>query len=215
MTPVEDGALRWYQWHAQYDDLESRHTDRLEVVQELLSLALDEAPGGRLRAISICAGQARDLLPILINHPRGHDVSALLVELDPLNASFLHGAIGSTDLADVELLVADAGDTDVYREAVPADLVLMGGVFANVEAADARRTITVLPAMCRSGGTVVWSSYGPRLVDVDVIVAHFENHGFRREALRRSDDGAFVVAAHRYVGPACELPSGQRLFSFG
>jgi hypothetical protein len=69
--------------------------------------------------------------------------------------------------------------------------------------------------MCRPGGTVVWSSYGPRLTDVDDVVALFEAGGFQRRALRRGADDGFVVAAHEYTGPPCELPVGGRLFSFG
>lgn len=211
---VADSDLRWYQWHAQYDDLESQHTDRLEVVQELLDHALDDAPAGPLRAVSICAGQARDLLPVLINHPRGMDVSALFVENNPLNASFLHGAIGSTGLTEMKVLVADAGSAELYRAAAPADLLLLGGVFADIDAEDARRTVELLPALCRSGGTVVWSSYGPGLIGADEIVACIETAEWERVALRYGADGEFLVAAHRFTGSPRKLPDDGRLFSF-
>jgi hypothetical protein len=206
--------LKWYAWHGHYDDLESVHSDRLEVVQELLGQALDAAPTGGPRAISICAGQARDLLPVLIAHPRGRDISVRLVELDPLNASFLYGALGSTDLIDVEVVIADAGTTDAYIDLGPADLVLLGGVFANIDAEDARRTIDILPALCRPGAVVVWSSYGPRLADVDTVVRLFERGGFIRDGLRWGANREFVVAAYRYAGPGTALPAGERFFRF-
>lgn len=205
---------RWYQWHAQYDELRSPDTDRLEVVQELLVQALDRAPAGPLTAVSACAGQARDLLPVLIHHPRGPDVRARMVELDPLNASFLAAALGSTSLVDVEVVIADAGNTDAYIGAVPADLVLLCGVFANIDLADARRTVDAATALCRPGGTVVWSSYGARLAHADEVVALFEDRAFERMALHRSGEREFVVAAHRYVGRQRRLPAHTRFFDF-
>lgn len=209
MTLTQEG---WYQWHAPYDDLLSEHSDRLEVVQHLLVGVLDDAPAGPLRAVSVCSGQARDLLPILISHPRGAETSATMLELDPLNASFLHGALGSTALTDVRVVVADAGQSDAYTGAVPADLVLMCGVLANVDLADAVRTVDLLPALCAPGGTVVWSSHGDGLADVDAVLARLEAGAFARVALHRT--ASYVVAAHRFTGATAPLPAGRRIFTF-
>ncbi|MDN4522605.1 SAM-dependent methyltransferase [Mycolicibacterium austroafricanum] len=206
--------LHWYQWHSRYDDLESDDTDRLEVVQEVLASVLDTAPSGALAAVSVCAGQARDLLPVLIHHPRGHDVSARLVELDPLNASFLHGAIGSTGLTGIDLVVGDGGEINSYHGALPADLVLLAGVFAHIDMLDVHRTIASLPAFCRPGGVVVWSSYGPGMINADAVLAQFESGAFQRHRVIHGTRADFLVAAHRYTGPRGEFPSGQRLFSF-
>lgn len=137
-----------------------------------------------------------------------------MVELDSLNASFLHGALGSTELKDAAVVVADAGITDVYLDAVPADLLLLGGVFANITLADASRTVTALTQMCRPGATVVWTSYGPRLDEADEVLALFETSSFERVELQRDTDGHYLVAAHRYRGPAQVLPAGQRFFGF-
>jgi hypothetical protein len=204
----------WYAWHAPYDDLESEQTDRLADVQRLLVDALDGAPAGPLRAVSVCSGQSRDLLPILISHPRGHDVQATMVELDPLNASFLHGALGSTDLTDVAVVVADAGLTSAYVGAVPADLVLLCGVLANVGLDDALATVEALPTLCAEGAVVVWSTYGESLGDVEQVLGRFDQGPFEPVAVRRDPQGRFVVGAHRLVGAPRPLEPGQRLFSF-
>ena len=47
----------WYAWHAPYDDPDSGLSRRLSWVQDRVRAALDEAPPGPLRAISLCAGQ--------------------------------------------------------------------------------------------------------------------------------------------------------------
>ena len=47
----------------------------------MIKQALDEAPAGPLRVISLCAGQGRDLIEVLAEHPRRGDVRARLVEV--------------------------------------------------------------------------------------------------------------------------------------
>jgi len=66
----------WYDWHAPYDDPESGLSRRLSWVQDRIRVALDEAPPGPFRAISLCAGQGRDLIGVLSGHPRRGDVTA-------------------------------------------------------------------------------------------------------------------------------------------
>ena len=77
----------WGAWHDAYDDPGSSLAQRLAVVQARIAAALDVAPPGPLRAVSMCAGQGRDLIPVLASHPRGRDVTARLVELDPALAA--------------------------------------------------------------------------------------------------------------------------------
>lgn len=208
-TLTEQG---WYSWHAPYDDLESEQTQRLGAVQDQIVAYLDRAPGGPLRAISVCAGQSRDLLPILISHPRGAQVRATMLELDPLNASFLHGALGSTRLSDVDVVVTDAGVSDAYTGLVPADLVLLCGVLANVELADARTLIGSLAMFCAPGAGVIWSTYGQSLADADEVIAGFEAARFEPVSLRR--ENGYVVGAHRFAGAPAPLVTGRRLFGF-
>jgi hypothetical protein len=208
-TLTEQG---WYQWHAPYDALDTAQTERLGVVQEALLAYFDQARSGELRAVSVCAGQSRDLLPVLISHPRGADVAATMLELDELNASFLHGALGSTRLSKVEVVVGDAGLSDAFLGLVPADLLVMCGVFANIELGDAERTVDALPSLCAEGGTVVWSTYGASYADLDAVLARFESGPFERVSLVRTEE--YAVAAHRFTGTPVPLTPSERLFRF-
>jgi hypothetical protein len=207
-------------------------------VQDLIALALDTARPGPLKAVSICSGQARDLLPMLINHPRGHDVAVRMIELEPLNASFLYGALGSTDLTEVEVIVADAGLTDAYLGAVPADLVLITGPFANIGPDDLLRTVRKLPQLCAPGAAVVWSTYGAGLASLDVLQEAFGAAGFSEMTLVKPgsvdrsqsadvtatgdpdldgelfEGGEFAAGAHRFDGTPLDLVPGERLFTF-
>jgi hypothetical protein len=58
MVPVRD----WVAWHRDYDDPGSPLSNRLERVSWHLCRALDRAPSGPVRLVSLCAGQGRDVL---------------------------------------------------------------------------------------------------------------------------------------------------------
>jgi hypothetical protein len=75
--------MDWRAWHRQYDDPDSELSRRLEAVQAQIRAAIDRAPAGPVPVIKLCAGQGRDLLGVLADHPRSADVRARLVELDP------------------------------------------------------------------------------------------------------------------------------------
>ncbi|SEH03324.1 hypothetical protein SAMN05444920_13542 [Nonomuraea solani] len=67
----------WVAWHDHYDVPGSALERRLAVVRRWVGAALDE---GASRVVSLCAGQGRDLLPVLAAHPRRAQVRARLVE---------------------------------------------------------------------------------------------------------------------------------------
>jgi hypothetical protein len=86
-TPDRLVAEDWYAWHDRYDDPRTGLARRLALVRDRVRAALDEAPPGPLRVISLCAGQGTDLIGPLSRHPRRGDVTARLVELDPRNTA--------------------------------------------------------------------------------------------------------------------------------
>src|SRR3954451_21045042 len=76
----------WRAWHDDYNDPDSSLSRRLRVVQRYLERGLSEVPAeadGHRRLISLCAGDGRDVLPVLARHDQGHTVHAVLTELDP------------------------------------------------------------------------------------------------------------------------------------
>src|SRR5262249_58569663 len=75
-TGVSAAGRDWRAWHGAYDDPGSSLARRLAVVRARIADTLDAAPPGPLRAVAMCAGQGRDLIPVLASHPRGPDVTA-------------------------------------------------------------------------------------------------------------------------------------------
>src|ERR1700728_4753692 len=98
----------WHEWHAAYDNPGSGLARRLSWVQDQIRSALDAAPAGPVRAISLCAGQGRDLIGALADHPRAGDVTARLVELDPRNTEVPARLAGQAGLDNVEVVIGDA-----------------------------------------------------------------------------------------------------------
>ena len=66
----------WYTWHRRYDQPDSGLARRLAAVQEQIRRALEAVPPGPLHAVSLCAGQGRDLIGVLARHRRREDVTA-------------------------------------------------------------------------------------------------------------------------------------------
>lgn len=204
----------WYAWHDRYAAPNSLLARRLAAVQDRVREALDHAPPGPLRVVSLCAGQGRDLLGVLPHHPRRHDVTARLVELEPRNAAAATDAATAAGLDRVEVVVGDAALTDLYAGLVPADLVLACGIFGNVTDADVRSVTAHCAQLCRSGGTVVWTRHRRSPDLVPQICQWFEEHGFELVWLSGEGEG-FGVGAHRYTGEPQPLPTGVRMFTFG
>jgi hypothetical protein len=189
-------------------------------VQQHLSDALTGAPPGPIRLVSLCAGQAHDVLGVLPRHPRRDDVTAVLVELDPRNALLAADRVARAGLAGVSLREADAGVVAGYAGALPADVLLLCGIFGNISEDDISRTIAAAPVMCAPGGTVIWTRHRrppdrtPRLREL------FEAAGFSELAFDAPDEAPLIsVGVHRLRDGArqhglTQLTS-QRLFTFG
>jgi hypothetical protein len=203
----------WRAWHAAYDDPRSWLGERLAVVQARLAEALDTAPPGRLRAVSLCAGEGRDLLPVLAAHPRGRDVTARLVELNPHNAAAARRSAEERGLPGVEVVTGDAALSDACAGLVPADLVLACGIFGNISDADIEHTIGCLPQLCTAGAAVFWTRARSEPDMVPQICRWFGGHGF--EQVWVSDPGhKYGVGVHRFRGQPQPLAAGTRMFTF-
>jgi hypothetical protein len=210
----------WARWHDAYDDPASPLSIRLGLVQGHLSDALTAAPPGPIRLLSLCAGQARDVLGVLPGHPRRYDVTAVLVELDPRNARLAADRAVRAGLGTVSVREADAGVVAGYASALPADVLLLCGIFGNVSEDDIRRTIAAAPAMCARGGTVIWTR-GRRAPDLTPRLRDwFTAAGFTELAFDAPDEASLIsVGVHRLRDGTREHGltqlASRRLFTFG
>ena len=203
----------WLAWHAAYDVPGSPLAQRLGVVQGWIRRTLDQAPTGPLRAVSMCAGQGRDLIDVLSGHPRRAEVTARLVELDPRIAAAARQRAAAAGLSLVDVVTGDAGLAGAYAGLAPADLVLACGVFGNISTADIQRTIAGCTRLCATGGTVIWtrSRQAPDLIPQ--ICQWFAQHDFGLAGV--SDPGpSWAVGAHQFTGRPGPPLAGERFFTF-
>ncbi|MER7555413.1 class I SAM-dependent methyltransferase family protein [Nocardioides sp. NPDC126508] len=211
----------WQQWHEHYDDPASGLARRLATVRDEVRGLLTRRRGAPVRVTSICAGDGRDLLPVLASTDR--EVDAVLVEIDADLADRARSDAVASGLSRVRVRTADAGLSSTLAGLPPADVFLACGVFGNITDADLETTIGALPAFVSPGGAVVWTR-GASLGDgelsayagdpADLVREVFARHGFTEETFVRPVDADFRVGVHRRPADASQVALPERLFSF-
>lgn len=198
----------WKRWHDPYDDPQSPLSERLRAVQYQIRFALDRAVPGPVRLLSLCAGEGRDVLPVLADHPRRADVTGRLVELDPDLCSAARAAAP----AAIEVVQGDAGTTALSAGASPADVLLLCGIFGNIPDADVARTVAATPSLLATGGTVIWTR-NTRAPDLTPRVrAWFTEAGV--EEISFVTAGQWAVGAGVLRTASMPLEEHARLFAF-
>lgn len=203
----------WVEWHRGYEE-GGPIVRRLRVVQQLMRLDLDARPAGPIRVLSLCAGDGRDLIEVLANHPRKPDVQGLLVDLDPELVDVGRGRLREYGLANLEFRQGDAGACATLADAVPADLLLACGIFGNVSDATIRAMVGHLPGLLAPGATVFWTrgTFPPDLTPA--IRSWFGGAGFEESAFVRIPGATASVGAHTYRGPPGTFDPKVELFAF-
>jgi hypothetical protein len=206
--------MDWKQWHQQYEQDDSPLSRRLRNVQGRIREALDHCPPGPISVVSACAGEGRDLLGVLPNHPRRADVRARLVEMDAeLSATAIQTARSAGLEKNVEVVTGDAALTDNYRGMAPAHLVLLCGVFGNLTDDGIEATIAHTPQLCLPGGSVIWTRHRKSPDRVPLICGWFADAGFDLQWITEPDI-VQTVGVHRFAGPSQPLVADTRMFTF-
>jgi hypothetical protein len=201
-------------WHADYDDPSSSLSQRLRRVQWHLSQAIDRVPAGPVRLVSLCSGQGRDIIGVLPDHPRRDDVSAVLVELDPDIAQAARQLAAEAGLTRVEVRQADAGRAEAFADALPADVLLLCGIFGNISDSDIRRTVAAAPAMCAPGATVIWTRHRFPPDVTPQVRAWFTEQRFDEIAFDTIDSDNLSVGVTRLRGASPAVLPGDPRFTF-
>src|SRR5215208_162938 len=90
---------------------------RLQVVRQTIREILDSYPWGKIRLISICSGDGRDILEEISKHPRRTDLEAWLIDSDKPSTSRGEAAAAELGLnQQVHFRFADAGLARTYTD---------------------------------------------------------------------------------------------------
>ncbi len=203
----------WSEWHAAYARPDSGLRDRLAAVRTQINRRLDMTAPGPVRVVSACSGDGRDLLGVLGRRSDADRVTALLVEHDAGLASRAREA-ATTSSACVEVRQADAAQSDVYSDAVPANLVLLCGIFGNINDADVRTVIEEAPQLCAPGAEVIWTRHRGEPDLTPSIREWFAGVGFEEVAFVAPETDQWSVGAHRLVTNPRPLEPGRHWFTF-
>ena len=204
--------MDWVAWHADYEDPDSRISRPLVIVQKHIRAFLDGFSGSPVHVVSMCAGEARDLLGV-IGAVERRDISGRLVELDPRLATIARQRCIDLGLHEIEVVEADAGHSSVYAGAVPADLVLDCGVFGNVSEADIERTVRHTPQLCAAGAMVIWTRHRGEPDITPPIRRWYAESDFEELAFEPVPETEASVGVMAYRGPTVPL-TDQTLFVF-
>jgi predicted nicotinamide N-methyase len=208
------GATDWDAWHEPYESPGSPLARRLSIVQSAIRAELDATAPRPIRALSVCAGDGRDLIQVLAARPDAHRVTANLLEQDPRCVARAQAQSQRAGLANVSVSCTDASSSDAYTQLVPADLVLLCGVFGNISDRDARRLVEALPQLCRTGALVIWTRHH-RPPDLTPTIRRWLGEaGFDEVSFTAPDDVVFSVGVHRFSGEPAVLVPAQTLFTF-
>jgi len=209
----ERTSTDWNEWHDAYARPGSGLADRLAAVREHIGRRLDDLAPRPVKVVSACAGDGRDLLGVLAERPDADRVSALLVEYDGRLVADARAAAQGLP-ATVEVREGDAADSDAYADAVPADLVLLCGIFGNVSDDDVRTTIAAAPQLCSPGAEVVWTRHRGEPDLTPSIRGWFAEAGFEEVAFVAPADAQWSVGVARLVAEPRPLQPGRHWFTF-
>lgn len=202
----------WHLWYEGYADPSSALSRRLLVVTRLVAGFL-ESLSSEHRVISLCAGDGRDVIPVMAARPAERRPELILVELDAeLAASARQRAREAGVRAVVE--VGDAGLAETFRHYLPADLLMLCGIFGNVSDDDIKRTVEATTSMVTQDGAVIWTRGAFRQRDIrDQIRQWFATAGFDEIAFE-AEPGGYGVGANRATSGVTKQPLPERLFAF-
>jgi hypothetical protein len=214
-TGETNGDSHWVRWHQAYEDPVSPLSVRLRLVQDALRASIDATPAGPVRIVSLCAGQGRDVIDVVADHPRAADITALLVELDPDLVTFARRRAQDAGVSSqVTVVEGNAAQCRFYAEAVPAHIVLVCGVFGNISGSDITATITALPSFCVPNAHVIWTRHRRPPDATPSIRADFAAAGFEEVSFESPDGYVLTVGHDCFAGRPPAFDPDLELFTF-
>ncbi len=186
----------WAEWHRHYDDPTSRLARRLAVVKSGLHRALAATTATKPRVLPLCAGEGRDIVPVLAARRSGNETGALLVERQTLLAQRAKDAAAAAGLEAVKVRCADAGDLRTFADFLPVEVLMLCGIFGHLDDIDLKHALASVPQLVRGGGAVIWTR-GRSDPDMRPVVRGVVLRGGPARALLRRRPGGLRRGSQR------------------
>jgi hypothetical protein len=140
-------------------------------------------------------------------------VQALLIESDDNNIRVARDRIVTAGITGVDVLQADAGVTGTYRDAVPADVLMLCGIFGNVSDEDVQRTVSNASRLCAPRATVLWTRHRRHPDRTPEIPGWFAEAGYEELAFDSRGPDRFAVGTLRLAALPLAYRTDLRLFT--
>jgi SAM-dependent methyltransferase len=208
-------VVDWAEWHRHYDDPTNGLTRRLAVVKSRLSETLDVTGAAKPRVLALCAGEGRDVVPVLASRRPGQVPAALLVEREPGLAQRARDAAAAARLEEVEVRCADAGNFRSFADFLPVEVLMLCGVFGHLDDVDLKGVVSSVPQLVRGGGRVIWTR-GRSDPDMRPVVRGLFHEAGLPELSFNGDPEDFGVGVNAVpVSTQWQPPRGEgRFFTF-
>ena len=107
----------------------------------------------------------------------------------------------------------DAGDVDAFRDILPVDVLMLCGVFGNIDHIRVKDVIDVVPGLVSPGGYVIWTRGGSDPDRRPQIRRWFESAGLEEIAFDGSPEpyGVGLNRSTLAIPPSGAIP--DRLFT--
>lgn len=204
----------WHAWHKHYDEPDSALAHRLQIVRGAISDSLPTKVENRYQIIDICAGDGRDLLPVLANYPNALLVHSLLVEIDKNLLGAASSLAVSENVPNITPKLTDASVSLVYEAVIPADLILLCGVLGNISEEDVENTISNLAMFCKAGTKVIWTRNRRAPDATPKIRKLFVNNGFVENAFIAPEHNTYAVGVSEFKATPKQFDKNIKLFTF-
>lgn len=204
----------WVKWHKHYDTADSSLNQRLALVQSAIRQCLPQQRNA-YTILDICAGDGRDLIEVLSNYEHKDSLRGVLVELDPQLVNEMQMRAKTANIPpDLKIIQEDASQTHTYKDNIPADLILLCGVFGNISDDDVAKTIQTLPQLCKPGTRVIWTRHRRSPDRTNNIRNLFRDNGFDETDFVSTNDSAYGVGVHTFNASAPDISDDVTMFRF-
>ncbi|HEV2069769.1 MAG TPA: hypothetical protein VGR26_08250 [Acidimicrobiales bacterium] len=140
-------------------------------------------------------------------------IDATLVEFDDELASRAVNAAKIADLERVAVRRGDAGDAASFSDVVPVDVLMLCGIFRNVEHATVADIARAVPAMVVQWGYLIWTRGGGPPVDRRPEVRRWFIDARMPEVSFDGEPEKYGVGVNHVTAHQGAMPNG-RLFTF-
>jgi ubiquinone/menaquinone biosynthesis C-methylase UbiE len=205
----------WLSWHKHYDTTESPLNQRLVLVQDAIRECLPDEPTALYTILDICAGDGRDLIEVLDTYEHKEFLRGRLIELDPRLAKEAQERAQVAQLpSGLKIIQGDASQTYAYKADIPADLILICGVFGNISDDDVARTIQSLPKFCKHGTRVIWTRNRRAPDRTAATRSLLQENGFDEIKFASTDDDSYGVGMSTFTSSPPNIGDNVTMFRF-